>query len=549
MREIGRGGMGAVWLGRDERLGRDVALKRIGVLPGLGRTDVARAEREAHLAARLHHPHVVAVFDVVADDESDARWLVMEYVDGTDLARVVRERGALTPETVTPVLRQVTDALLAAHSAGIVHRDVKPANILLTEYGVPVLSDFGISTIDDGFPEATRSHRTGRPGTGESSVGMSLPWAAPETLWDDPVSDARSDRYSLAATLYSLLEGRSPHEVPGGPNNAAHLAGRIKSGFVASMKRPDLPPSLQAILRRGLSHDRSARFDSAAEMGRALQDVQRELGYEVTPLEVPRGGELASRPPAVTTRVHQDQPIELPEGHATLAPPSDAVEPMNPSTASSIGTATGSSPWDPPTGQPAAASAPYTPAPAAPLVMAGVPAGARTGPPWRLMIGAMMGVLILACVVVASLLIAKANAGPSYEGRAVDNLQVELTTGGVYQVTIPEGLEIPTDIQVRVLATGTGDAVESATNMSVDSAEWVADSSVTLNPMESENLNRSVYIDADQLAALGIEATTLHQGDILLVAAPVGELANQHPEFGINYSDGTLMILQVIDAY
>ena len=93
-REIGRGGMGAVWLGIDEVLEREVALKRIGLLPGADSTDLARAEREARLAARLDHPNVVAVFNLVADADTDSRWLVMEYVDGTNLSRLVQERRA-----------------------------------------------------------------------------------------------------------------------------------------------------------------------------------------------------------------------------------------------------------------------------------------------------------------------------------------------------------------------------------------------------------------------------------------------------------------------
>ena len=91
--------MGAVWLGRDEVLGRQVALKRIGLLPGADSTDLARAEREARLAARLNHPRVVAVFNLVVDADTDARWLVMEYVDGTTLGRLVRDEGPLSPTT------------------------------------------------------------------------------------------------------------------------------------------------------------------------------------------------------------------------------------------------------------------------------------------------------------------------------------------------------------------------------------------------------------------------------------------------------------------
>ena len=142
-REIGRGGMGAVWLGTDQVLGRQVALKRLGQAPGVGTPDLERAEREARLAARLNHPHVVAVFDLV--QEGPEHWLVMEYVEGRTLADMIRQDGALTPDEAAPLLRQAADALAAAHESGIVHRDVKPSNILVTAEGQVKLSDFGIA--------------------------------------------------------------------------------------------------------------------------------------------------------------------------------------------------------------------------------------------------------------------------------------------------------------------------------------------------------------------------------------------------------------------
>src|SRR4051812_36947212 len=135
--------MGAVWLARDEVLGRPVALKRVGFGPGGSEPDLERAEREARLAARLNHPHVVAIYDLVEDGED--RWLVMEYVAGVTLAALVRRDGALSPDQAAPVVRQSADALAAAHSAGIVHRDVKPSNILVGADGQVKLSDFGIA--------------------------------------------------------------------------------------------------------------------------------------------------------------------------------------------------------------------------------------------------------------------------------------------------------------------------------------------------------------------------------------------------------------------
>ena len=129
-REIGRGGMGSVWLGRDEVLGRVVALKGVGSQPGMSSPDLVRAEREARIAARINHPHVVAVFDLV--DDGDQQWLVMEYVEGMPLSELIRTKQRLSPDETAALLAQAAEALTAAHEAGITHRDVKPSNILVT---------------------------------------------------------------------------------------------------------------------------------------------------------------------------------------------------------------------------------------------------------------------------------------------------------------------------------------------------------------------------------------------------------------------------------
>ncbi|HEY5420968.1 MAG TPA: serine/threonine-protein kinase, partial [Marmoricola sp.] len=146
VREVGRGGTGAVWLAEDTVLGREVALKRIGALPGRSEADIDRVRREAHVSARLNHEHVVVVFDLV--QERDEHWLVMEYVESENLAERVDRLGALPPDEAAGLVRQAAIALAAAHAAGIVHRDVKPSNLLVTPAGTVKLSDFGIARLE-----------------------------------------------------------------------------------------------------------------------------------------------------------------------------------------------------------------------------------------------------------------------------------------------------------------------------------------------------------------------------------------------------------------
>ena len=198
-REIGRGGMGAVWLGRDTVLGREVAMKRIGMMPGAAAPDLQRAEREARLAARLNHPHVVAVFDLVS--EGDETWLVMEYVEGVTLSGLIARDGALTPDEAAPLVRQAADALAAAHAAGIVHRDVKPSNMMVTPQGEVKLTDFGIARAEADASLTQTGLVTGSPA-----------YLAPEVASGATAHEA-SDVWSLGATLYHALAGHTPYDV------------------------------------------------------------------------------------------------------------------------------------------------------------------------------------------------------------------------------------------------------------------------------------------------------------------------------------------------
>ena len=207
-REVGRGGMGSVWLCRDELLGRVVAVKQVGRLPGESTPDLARAMREARSSAALNHRNVVAVYDAI--EEGDHIWLVMEYVPGRTLSQIVAADGPLPPERAAWIGAQVADGLAAAHARGTVHRDVKPGNILVTDDDVAKISDFGIARTHGDATLTQSGMVTGTPA-----------YFSPELARGDEASPA-SDVWALGATLYAAVEGHGPY--PDQPNALALLS-------------------------------------------------------------------------------------------------------------------------------------------------------------------------------------------------------------------------------------------------------------------------------------------------------------------------------------
>ena len=249
---IGQGGMGTVWLCRDETLHRPVAVKQVGLLPGESITDSARALREARSTAALSHRNVVTVFDVV--EESGAIWLVMEHVPGRSLSEIIREDGPLPPATVADIGAQVADGLAAAHAAGTMHRDVKPGNVLVRDDGLAKISDFGIAR-NAGDPALTQSgFLTGTP----SYFSPELARGA------DP--GAGTDVWALGATLYAAVEGRPPYEPKANPVAVLH---DITS---TQPPRPRRAGFLEPALLRMMDREPESRW-SMADAAHALRKL------------------------------------------------------------------------------------------------------------------------------------------------------------------------------------------------------------------------------------------------------------------------------------
>jgi len=218
-RAIGQGGMGTVWLCRDETLARDVAVKQVGLLPGESVTDSARAFREARSSAALSHRNVVTVFDIVQDH--DTIWMVMEHVPGRTLSELIRDEGRLSPARTADLGAQVAAGLAAAHAAGVTHRDVKPGNVLVREDGVAKIGDFGLSRTA-GDPALTQTGMvTGTPTYFSPSSPPAPTPRRPPTCgpWAPPCTPpSRGDRPTHRAPTRWPPSTRSPTSGPRRPS-------------------------------------------------------------------------------------------------------------------------------------------------------------------------------------------------------------------------------------------------------------------------------------------------------------------------------------------
>jgi serine/threonine protein kinase len=292
-RLIGRGGMGVVYLATDKRLNRPVAIKLIADDRAGDSSFRERFEREAQLTAAIDHPNVIPVY--AAGEIDDQLYLATRYVDGTDLQQLLRREGPLPPERAADVVRQVAEALDAAHAAGLVHRDVKPANVLLSGRHA-YLSDFGLTRAVEAEAQLTD--------TGEQ-LGT-VDFMSPEQLRGQR-ADARSDIYALGCLLYTAVTGTPPFHRP---TAAATITAHLESPPPRASDHTGIPDELDTVLSRALQKDPAARYPSAGDLGRAAVaaaqgEITRDLGHSVA------RGEAA--PLAETTRIET-----APTAHVTL---------------------------------------------------------------------------------------------------------------------------------------------------------------------------------------------------------------------------------------
>jgi hypothetical protein len=316
-RVIASGGMGVVWEAWDERLGRPVAIKQLRPVVGVPAEEAElakqRAMREARITARLHHPHAVPAFDAVEHEGQPC--LVMPYLPSTPLSAVLEERGTLPLGQTARIGAEVASALAAAHELGIVHRDVKPGNILITPDGAAHISDFGIS------------HAMGDPTlTGSGTFHGTPAYLAPEVALGRAATFA-SDVFSLGATLYAMLEGEPPFGTEPNPLALLHKAA------AGQVRAPSRAGPLTTFLRAMLSKEPTAR-PAMAEVATLLAGVEPEapqaerpqpVPVVVTPDPVPGPGAVPVTRPALVAD-------PAPAAPATVAPAGGGSGPGGPPT-------------------------------------------------------------------------------------------------------------------------------------------------------------------------------------------------------------------------
>jgi serine/threonine-protein kinase len=265
---LGQGGMARVFKGNDRVLNRTVAVKVLSPQFAGDEQFVARFRREAQAAAALNHPNIVSVYDT--GSQGDVHYIVMEYVEGRTLRDVIKQEGPLLPERASEIGEAVASALAAAHEAGLVHRDIKPGNIMITRAGEVKVMDFGIARTS-----------TGDTLTQTASILGTASYLSPEQAQGESV-DARSDIYSMGCVLYEMLTARAPFS---GDSPVAIAYKHVREAPVPPSRiNPDVPASLESIVMKCMAKNPVNRYQSAEELHEDLERVRHGGAPMATPV-------------------------------------------------------------------------------------------------------------------------------------------------------------------------------------------------------------------------------------------------------------------------
>lgn len=293
LERVGSGGMAEVYRARDDLLGREVAIKVLHEHFSKDRSFVERFRREAQAAANLNHPNIVSLYDYGSSD--DTYFIVMEFIEGRSLSDIIDAEGPLLPERAAEIAADVASALERAHSNGLVHRDVKPSNIMITDSGQTKVTDFGIARALGGDGEQTMTQTGMVIGTAS--------YLSPEQAQGHPV-DGRSDVYALGVVLYEMLTGRPPF---GGETPLAIAYKHVRETAEApSTGNRDVPHGLDSITMKALAKNPDNRYASAAEMDSDLRRYLSGQQVHATPI---LADETMVAPRATGTQVMQQSDL------------------------------------------------------------------------------------------------------------------------------------------------------------------------------------------------------------------------------------------------
>ncbi len=264
VRPLGAGSEATVYLYQQRSPARPVAVKVSG--RSLDPQAAARFRNEADFMAQISsHPYILSIFESGVTDTGFG-YIVFEFAPGGSYKEALR-KAVLTVDQTLDLGIDLASALFTAHRNGIIHRDIKPSNVLINAQGMPALSDFGVST-------SVYDHRT---------TGFSLPWAPPEVVSGASGGNEASDIYSLGATLFAMLTGRSPYEYAYHASSKQELATAIVNRPLPKLDRPEVPPQVERVLRKALDKDPRRRYHSALDFARSMQRVQYALYGHATP--------------------------------------------------------------------------------------------------------------------------------------------------------------------------------------------------------------------------------------------------------------------------